>query len=495
MASVDVTIERQQQLFGVISRAMDNLKKLGSAKINRGSVQSRIEALKSNWDKFQDNHESLFQSITSEHRKLSYFKDELYAKCEEAFLEAHGDMLNTMESLEHNSNPNSSTAEISLNSSAALRSWRLPRIEVPKFSGDYAQWSQFRDLFVSMIMENTDISTVEKFHYLKMSVSGEPAQHLKNISITSDNFSRAWNSLVARYENKRILIDAQLAALFSARKIKTENATDIKRLLGDVKEALGALEALDCPVQHWDLVIIFMMTRKLDAESLKRWEDTLGAQSNPPSFNDFETFLLGRIYTLEALERSLSRKQSPNSPASRPSAGARAYTATSVEQKCSLCSANHYLSSCPKYLEKTSEQRREIIVSKRLCFNCLGPHAVKACRNTKRCRTCSKPHHTTLHTPASNSNIATSASSLASSASIPNASASQDGMSAAPSPSQHELGMQTSSHIAQSRIVRNASVLLATALVNVLSRHGQTYQVRALLDRKRHSFPNLQRNY
>lgn len=74
-----------------------------------------------------------------------------------------------------------------------------------------------------------------------------------------DNFTRTWDQLVARYKNKRILINAYLNSLMDTRKVKNENSVDIKRLLGDVKEALGALETLGCPVQHWDLIVIFLM--------------------------------------------------------------------------------------------------------------------------------------------------------------------------------------------------------------------------------------------
>lgn len=57
MAAIDNVIRRQQHLFGLISRSVENLKKLGSSKMTRNNVQSRLDSLKSNWDKFQTNHE------------------------------------------------------------------------------------------------------------------------------------------------------------------------------------------------------------------------------------------------------------------------------------------------------------------------------------------------------------------------------------------------------------------------------------------------------
>lgn len=181
-----------------------------------------------------------------------------------------------LDGLESNQKVNAADHSSDSHSNAGAR--RLPRIDVPKFTGDYAQWSHFRDIFSSMIGGNPDVSAVEKLHYLKMSLSSEPAQHLKNITISGDNFTRTWDTLVARYKNKRILLDAQLSALFATRKVKSESSASIKQLLADVKEALGALEALGCQVNAWDPIIIFMTIRKLDSESLKRWEESLGAQ-------------------------------------------------------------------------------------------------------------------------------------------------------------------------------------------------------------------------
>lgn len=84
-----------------------------------------------------------------------------------------------------------------LKSTNASHSRRLPRIKLPKFSGEYAQWSQLRDLITSMILGNNDLSDVEKLHYLKMSLTGEPSQLLKNVTVAGENLTRSWDTLVA----------------------------------------------------------------------------------------------------------------------------------------------------------------------------------------------------------------------------------------------------------------------------------------------------------
>ncbi|KYQ58867.1 hypothetical protein ALC60_02127 [Trachymyrmex zeteki] len=307
MTTVTDVIARQNDLFGLISRSVDNLNKLGAARITRGAVQSRIGSLKVNWEKFIVYHDNLIKAKHAEVEQLPYVTENVYSLCEDKYHEAHGFMLDMLDQLDRKAQ-HEATVTNATKSPTGSHSRRLPRIDLPKFSGDYVQWSSFRDLFKSIVMENNDLSAVEKLHYLKMSLTGEPAQHLKNIPITSENLKRSWEILVTRYDNKRVQIDAQLSALLAIRKLKTVSAAEIKRLLGDVKEALDALEALECPVKSWDHIIVFVIVRKLDVESLKEWEKTLGAKSTSPSFGELEQFLVGRVQTLESIERVVMLK-------------------------------------------------------------------------------------------------------------------------------------------------------------------------------------------
>lgn len=115
----------------------------------------------------------------------------------------------------------------------------LPKILLPKFTGDYNSWPSFRDLFNSMIVANSDVPPVEKLHYLKNHVTGEAARRISNLVVTADNFSRAWKALMARYENKRIVVSSYLDQLFGLQTLTRKSADDLKDLFATIKEALG----------------------------------------------------------------------------------------------------------------------------------------------------------------------------------------------------------------------------------------------------------------
>ncbi|XP_053678616.1 uncharacterized protein LOC128728991 [Anopheles nili] len=79
-----------------------------------------------------------------------------------------------------------------------------------------------------------------------------------------------------------------------------------------------------------------------------------------------------------------------------------------ISYQCPLkCVDGHALRNCPIFSGKDVQQRREIVASKQLCWNCLSAaHQAKACKSDYSCRTCHQRHHTLLHIPTPNSMVA-----------------------------------------------------------------------------------------
>lgn len=66
--------------------------------------------------------------------------------------------------------------------------FRLPYITIPKFSGDYASWPAFRDMFVSLVHSNAALSDVQKLHYSKSNLRDKAADFLRHTPITAENY-------------------------------------------------------------------------------------------------------------------------------------------------------------------------------------------------------------------------------------------------------------------------------------------------------------------
>lgn len=149
---------------------------------------------------------------------------------------------------------------------------------------------------------NKDISAVEKLHYLKSQVAGDAARYIANIPVTSENFSRAWDALTARYENKRVILTTYLDRLFSTKPIAQKSSADLKSMFATVKEVIGALQSLGTPEQQRDVIIVYFITRRLDSKTLKEWELDQGTSQEFAEFDQLELFLEKRVRALESVQ-------------------------------------------------------------------------------------------------------------------------------------------------------------------------------------------------
>ncbi|RLU14836.1 hypothetical protein DMN91_012723 [Ooceraea biroi] len=469
MATVGSTINKQNDLFGRIARVFINTKKLGTDKLNRFNLDARIKTLNADWERFQSNHDKLIGSLMDEIRKLEYFTDDLYAKCEEAYFNSVSSIMQLREAMLEQDQ----TAADSANATPRTGPSRsLPKIQLPKFTGNYHEWPTFRDLFSSMVVSNPDISRVEKLHYLKSQVSGEAARFLANLTITADNFSRAWDSLTSRYENKRLLVSANLDRLFELKLLTQAFGSDLKHLLATVKESLGALQALGVPVDQWDIFIVYFVTRKLDPKFLEAWEIHLGESTDLVTFDKLETFLESRIHALEVVgsRNNSSKTTSASKSISKSKSSARSHAAVVSHSGCSCCTAAHYIASCPDFAAKSLDERHDFVSRKNLCYNCLGAHRLTDCRCVKRCRRCKGNYHSFLHrdsvsVPASGNPTTPPPVSMSSNKSdISNKVVAQ------------------SLHAASNLQPNGPAVLLATARVRLITDNNHSIEVRVLLD-------------
>lgn len=101
---------------------------------------------------------------------------------------------------------------------------RLPEIKIPVFGGKIDDWVQFRDLFVSLIHSNQQLTAVQKMHYLRASLTDAAARIISALDISANDYEVAWNLLKDRYENPNFLIKRHMSALLAINPLKKESA-------------------------------------------------------------------------------------------------------------------------------------------------------------------------------------------------------------------------------------------------------------------------------
>ncbi|XP_047986593.1 uncharacterized protein LOC125226606 isoform X3 [Leguminivora glycinivorella] len=148
------------------------------------------------------------------------------------------------------------------------------------------------------------MDNINKLHYLRASLKGSALLVIDNLDFKSENYTSAWKLLCSRYDNKRLLVNNHVKELFSVEQIHSESCASIRRLIDVTNKNLRALSTLDEPTEHWDTLIIHMMSEKLDSVTHRAWEEHRNTLSHPPSLEVFITFLSNRADLLETLQES-----------------------------------------------------------------------------------------------------------------------------------------------------------------------------------------------
>lgn len=190
----------------------------------------------------------------------------------------------------------------------------LPKIPLPHFDGKLANWTAFHGMHKSLVHDRDSISLVEKFQYLVLSLSGEPLTLVTTLPLTADNYLVAYDTLVARYENKRLLAVTYWNEIESAPKVTSESHTALRTLLNIFTENLAALKQME--IDNWDFVLFNTLLHKLDSNTRRNFErDNSTSDKIIPSYEALKKFIEAQCRALEA--NAVSVKPDPVNKSSR----------------------------------------------------------------------------------------------------------------------------------------------------------------------------------
>ncbi|CAI6372343.1 unnamed protein product [Macrosiphum euphorbiae] len=374
-----------------------------------------------------------------------------------------------------------SVSEIKSSSSSSIASAPqqfvpLPKIQLPSFDGNLLEWRSFRDIYVSLVHDNTGIGDAERFHYLMSCLSGDALAVVKSFPLSANNYVLAWEALSVRFDNKRLLASAHLDKLFAFKPIAHQSLPALTSFINTFKENVAIIKALG--VNDLSSFLLFHMgSRVLDPTTIQLFESN-ASNSTIPTFDELLSFVQQRCRVLENIKNSsksdISTKphekyNTRNKTVISKKSVFAATTSTSVKSKsrgCLSCDkADHSIYRCPKFNDMTVEKRREFVAARKLCFSCMSQsHVLNACSSTGVCRSCSsKRHHSLLHlnTDQSSAVNKTNQSTSSGPSSGPSADKSSSFSGAA---------------------CTNSTVVLGTAIIHIKDAWDQIHSVRVLLD-------------
>ncbi|XP_070156735.1 uncharacterized protein [Polyergus mexicanus] len=253
-------------------------------------------------------------------------------------------------------------------------------------------------------------------------------------------------------------------------KVEKESAMAIRGLVDYTLKHLRVLKSLNLPTDSWNELVIHMIEAKLDAATLRTWEQSVIAVD--VTLVSLTDFLEKRCQILERIEtrvkdKEIRRKTESDKKRAKSHSHEKPITlANSIESgKCYLCQGNHFMYCCDKFLALAIDDRFKEVSRLKLCTNCLrNDHFVKACK-IRSCRECSGRHNTLCHRPTADKHVPGGAS-----ISVQKVPSSSD-----------EASNNVVVHHAVNEPTRR-HVFMATAVVNAIHSNGSIVPLCILLD-------------
>ncbi|XP_070527747.1 uncharacterized protein [Cardiocondyla obscurior] len=349
---------------------------------------------------------------------------------------------------------------------------RLPKLNLPTFSGKYDQWFPFFDSFKGTVHNNESLPKFEKFQYLKAALSGEALAVIDTLEISEANYGGrrrgAWDLLQERYDNKRLIVYTHIKGLMELPQLQRENALDIRRMCDSVLRHMRALTSLKCKADSWDDLIIYILSAKLDPTTQREWQNSL-IGSTLPTFKQFTEFLAHRSRVLEstsARDATASRRVETRAM-SRNENRRQALHATATGNACTYCRGDHSIYACVAFGELPVNQRIAEMRKRKMCLNCLRSTSHRAAQcPSGNCRICKGRHSSLVHLKGSLG-----------------AGSSESGTDRAPSSGSAVTASESISLMTHGGTGGDASyVFLSTAMVYVQNKNNTRTPIRALLD-------------
>ncbi|XP_039453257.1 uncharacterized protein LOC120432183 [Culex pipiens pallens] len=368
----------------------------------------------------------------------------------------------------------------------------LPKIELPKFNGDYDLWLPFHDTFKSLIHDNPDLKTIQKFHYLRSCVVEEAERKIENLQLSEINYCVGYScqTVLQVSSNKYLNKKRHVNALLHFPRAEKLTASGIHEVIDCFDRCTKILDQLGEVSSGWGVLLTQLLVSKMDDASQKSWEEA-ALKLADPTFGDVIQFLENQTRVLEAIavdQQPEVQRSSPvtsGKPAKKPFPKLVVNAATDAgPQKCPVCKGSHQASYCPDFKRLSVEQRIKTIYEQKLCKNCLRVgHRMWTCPIAARCSTCGGRHHSLIH-PEKPAGVRGSASNRpapvvqqAAGSSVPSAGT---GTASTPQALTSSVATIYAANVAAES--RKIHVFLSTVLVSVKDCNGKLHTARALLD-------------
>lgn len=234
-------------------------------------IQQQITIIETYWS---HEHEDTVSFADANDNEIEYFQNQEFQYVEDLYIITIAQLNSCL-----------TTKKVS-QQACATQQLRLPNTELPKVNGNLNNWTPFYDLFKGMVHENDALTEIQKMHYLKNSI-------IKHLEISEINYETAWNMIISRYDNKRLLISTQIGILMNQQNLLAEL---LKNQISIEESTLN----------------VFKRNREDNNNHLQKIEDYIKSYTNKTNRNTFYELFQVELNNCQRVDESfLCHQKSP----------------------------------------------------------------------------------------------------------------------------------------------------------------------------------------
>ena len=271
---------------------------------------------------------------------------------------------------------------------------RLPKLEIPVFTGEPLDWQPFWDCFEAAIHANPSLSAVQKLSYLRAQLRGEAARTIAGLPLTNTNYGHSISLLKYRYGQSQRIINAHVQALLDLPK-PVNKLTSLRLFHDTVASHVCCLQSLGKSPKSLETLLAPMILTKLPEETKKNM--ARDHTTTTWTIEELQAAIMKELRIFEVGQQTSTLTNQPAIPTAAFYTGTNKKTGhrdTNSKPSCAYCKGTHSAINCD--VSKDVPSHVEVNKKKHLCFNCLAHHRVSRCTSKNRCHTCSGKHHTSI---------------------------------------------------------------------------------------------------
>nr|CAD2168057.1 unnamed protein product [Meloidogyne enterolobii] len=305
----------------------------------------------------------------------------------------------------------------------------LPKISLPKFSGNCIEYVSFWNSFCAGVHDLTTISNSVKFSYLKECLSGPALLLVKSLPLTDASYNEAIRLLKENYgqpeeinrnlhislrklptvhsnhgpeilckelatfvDEFEIIYLQMLEQNFDANTLSTQMEIEGKLPPPILEEILKAKEAGNWSTDKLRNVLKTILKRKLGVCAIRDQNKEIQSPMKPPKINKF--FTPSRSHSDSFSPQNQSHEQSSSLSFATQRREQNRFSKPTISPKlpCLFCEeVGHFSSNCLKFADINSRHSR--LRALKRCFRCLKPnHFATNCQSPSKCTQCHGNH-------------------------------------------------------------------------------------------------------